>query len=123
MITNLVILSSVLLTNSQQAIIGEAGGKALVASQETIVQRTITLEDIVLSSRVSTNAIGFAFQRPPESSTVQALPSPPSHLAPTNLPSEHLKTDAIQVLNTNSPAYKRRMKLPTNAQPEQDPRK
>ncbi len=124
MLTNLVVLSIALVTNSQQAIIGEANGKALVASQETIVQRTITLEDVVLRSTVSTNVIGFAFPRvqPPTTQT----------LVPTNLTMSPELSKTVRDLqrDTNSPAYKhrlereQRMKPQTNAPPVQgDPRK
>jgi len=111
MITNLVILSVSLVTNSQQAIVGESNGKALLASQETVIQRTITLEDIVLKSAVTTNFVGFAF--PPRPAT------PPTNVATTNKP---------PTLNTNSPAYRyrleheqrtKRMKPSTNAPPVQ----
>ena len=109
MITNIVILATSLITNNQQAIVGESNGKALIASQETVVQRTITLEDVVLRSAVTTNFVGFAFQPRPAS-------------APTNVVATTNKPPAI---NTNSPAFKRRlereqrMKPNTNAPPQQ----
>lgn len=107
MITNIVVLSVVLVTNLQQAIVGESQGKALIASQETVVQRTISLEDIVLRSTVTTNAVGFAFAKPPPTVTVES---------PTN----------VVTLSTNdvrAPAFKRRlereqrMRPSTNAPP------
>ena len=109
MITNLVILATSLITNSQQAIVGEANGKALLASQETVIQRTITLEDVVLRNAVTTNFVGFAF--PPRPAT-----PPTNPVATTNKP---------PTINTNSPAFKRklereqRMKPNTNAPPQQ----
>jgi len=107
MITNLVILATTLITNSQQAIVGEANGKALLASQETIIQRTITLEDVVLRSTMTTNFVGFAFPARPAT-------APTNVVATTNKP---------PTVNTNSPAFKRRlereqrMKPNTNAPP------
>jgi hypothetical protein len=109
MITNIVILATSLITNSQQAIVGEANGKALIASQETVIQRTITLEDVVLRSAVTTNFVGFAF---PPRPTI----TPNNAVATTNKPPP---------INTNSPAFKRRlereqrMKPSTNALPKQ----
>ncbi len=105
MITNLVILSVSLLTNQQQAIVGESQGKALIASQETVVQRTITLEDVVLSSRVSTNAVGFAF---PQSKAPPTMP--PAIPSQTNAPN-------LQASNTNSPAFKRRLEREQRMKP------
>jgi hypothetical protein len=113
MITNLVTLSITLLTNSQQAIVGEANGKALVAVQDTVIRRTITLEDVVLTSTVTTNAIGFAFpQRPAVLSTNAPVTVAPPSTIPTNI-------------MTNSSAHKRRlereqrMRSLTNAPPQQ----
>ena len=109
MITNLVILSVSLVTNSQQAIVGESNGRALLASQETVIQRTITLEDVMLKSAITTNLVGFAL--PPRPAT-----TPTNVVANTNKP---------PTLNTNSPAFKRRlereqrMKPNTNAPPQQ----
>jgi len=109
MITNIVILATSLITNSQQAIVGESNGKAVIASQETVIQRTITLEDVVLRSAVTSNFVGFAFPPRP------AL-SPTNAVATTNKP---------PAINTNSPAFKRRlereqrMKPSTNAPPQQ----
>jgi len=126
MITNLVILSVSLVTNSQQAIVGESNGKALLASQETVIQRTITLEDVVLRSAVTTNFVGFAF------------PPRPAATPPSNLPTDALNNPRRNgygvasntnvppaAINTNSPAFKRRlereqrMKPSTNAPPQQ----
>jgi len=110
MITNIVILATSLITNSQQAIVGESNGRAMLASQETVIQRTITLEDIVLRSAVTTNLVGFAF--PPRPAT----PLPTNVVASTNRPTSG---------NTNTPAFKRRlereqrMKPSTNAPPQQ----
>ena len=109
MITNLVILSVSLVTNSQQAIVGESNGRAMLASQETVIQRTITLEDVMLKSAITTNLVGFA------------LPPRPA-ATPTNVVAN---TNKPPTLNTNSPAFKRRiereqrMKPSTNAPPQQ----
>ena len=109
MITNLVILSVSLVTNSQQAIVGESNGRAMLASQETVIQRTITLEDVMLRSAITTNLVGFA------------LPPRPA-ATPTNVVAN---TNKPPTLNTNSPAFKRRlereqrMKPSTNAPPQQ----
>jgi hypothetical protein len=131
MITNLVTLSITLLTNSQQAIVGEANGKALVASQETVIQRTITLEDVVLRSALTTNFVGFAFPprptTPPErilsrASEEAVLRGPPMEReVPLNLGN----TNTPRTINTNSPAFKRRLEREqrlrpsTNAPPQQ----
>jgi len=108
MITNLVILSVSLVTNSQQAIVGESNGRAMLASQETVIQRTITLEDVMLKSAITTNLVGFAL--PPRPAA-----TPTNVMATTNKPPSG---------NTNSPAFKRRLEREqrmksTNAPPQQ----
>jgi hypothetical protein len=105
--TNVIILSLTLVTNLQQAIVGESQGKALVASQETVIRRTITLEDVVLTSTVTTNAIGFAFPKPAPAAPFH----PPGPL--TNKPA--INTDSP--IYTNSPAYKRRLEREQRLRP------
>jgi len=100
--TNIFILSLSLMTNSQQAVIGQTNGKALIAAQETVVRRTVTVEDVLVSSRTTTNAVAIAF-------------------AP---PVANISTNPPRPINTNSPAFKRRLEREqrmkaTNAPPVQ----
>jgi len=122
--TNLIILSIVLTTNSQQAIVGESNGKALVATQEIIAQRVelgymhrgkpISIGDfsrVIGTPRLTTNAVPFAFTPRP------AVPTNASPIRP------QVATNAPPQPNTNSPAYQRRlereqrMRPTTNAPP------
>jgi hypothetical protein len=124
--TNLIILSIVLTTNSQQAIVGESNGKALVATQEIVAQRVelgymqrgkpISIGDfsrVIGTPRLITNAVPFAFTpRPPAPATNATVAVRPS-------------TNAPATINTNSPGYQRRlereqrMRPATNAPPQQ----
>jgi hypothetical protein len=102
--TNIILLSLTLATNHQQAVVGQANGKALLADQETVAQtiqlgyvshgKPISIGDFsrVLSTRLTTNAVLIAMPAPPTS-----MPIPPvTNAAPT-------------ISNTNSPGYKRRL--------------
>jgi hypothetical protein len=124
--TNLIILSISLVTNQQQAVVGESNGKALIASQETIVQRVdlgymkgarpISIGEfsrIIGQPRLTTNAIAFAFPPKPVATEIQN--------APTNKPLASPQPPA-RTENTNSPAFKRKQELlkqTTNAPPQQ----
>jgi len=92
--TNTFVLCVSLLTNSQQAVIGQTNGRALVVSQDTVVQRTVTVEDILLSSRAVTNLVPIAI----------AAPAPLVQVPNTG-------TNQYDVVHsgtpTNSPAYRR----------------
>jgi hypothetical protein len=123
--TNLIILSISLVTNQQQAVVGESNGKALIASQETVVQkvdlgylkggRPISIGEfsrIIGTPRLTTNAVAFAFA--PRSATTPEV-------APTNKPAAHPQP-ITHPENTNSPFFKRKqafLKQTTNAPPQQ----
>jgi len=123
--TNLIIFSISLVTNSQQAVVGESNGKALIASQETVVQkvdlgyvkggRPISIGEfsrIIGTPRLTTNAVAFAFA--PRSATTPEV-------APTNKPAAHPQP-ITRPENTNSPFFKRKqefLKQTTNAPPQQ----
>jgi hypothetical protein len=117
--TNIVLLSLTLVTNQQQAIVGQSGGKALLASQETVAQQielgylkrdskpvSIGTFSKVISTRLVTNAVPIAMPAPPTS--IPVPPVAPSPMPPA-IPS---RTDAPRVssaVNTNAPGYKRRL--------------
>ncbi len=114
--TNIVLLSLVLVTNSQHAIVGQANGKALLATQETVSQKIslgyldhgkpVLIGDFlkVLSTLLTTNAVPIAMPAPPSS-----LPMPPTTNAPL-VAVPNRGTNAYEVaypgMNTNSPAYR-----------------
>lgn len=113
--TNLIILSISLATNQQQAIVGEANGKALIASQETVVQkvdlgyikggRPISIGEfsrIIGTPRLTTNAVAFAFAPRPAATTPE--------VAPTNNPVARPQPTP-RTENTNSPAFRRKQEL------------
>jgi hypothetical protein len=93
--TNTFILCVSLLTNSQQAVVGQTNGRALVVYQDTVVQRTVTVEDVLLSERTVTNAVPIAIAAPATNSQPQSL-------------QERYPTQSLDA-RTNSPAFKRRM--------------
>jgi len=126
-LTNVIILSSSLISTNQQAIVGESNGRALIATQEMMIQQVElgymkggkpisigSFSRIVGSPRLTTNAVPFAF-----------TPRPSSIVNPTNaapaLP--QVATNAPTRPNTNSPAFQRRlereqrMRPSTNAPP------
>jgi hypothetical protein len=123
--TNIILLSLTLVTNQQQAIVGQSAGKAHLATQEVISQRaelgyvvdgkTIPLGALlsVVGTSISTNLIPIVMQpgfgvppsggRAGEAATGVKVPSAPS-------PSAILPAKAgTPNLNTNSPGFKRRM--------------
>jgi len=124
--TNLIILSISLVTNSQQAVVGESNGKALIASQETVVQkvdlgyvkggRPISIGEfsrIIGTPRLTTNAVAFAFT---------PRPAATPEVAPTNNPIARQQPPVRSSENTNSPSFKRKQELlkqTTNAPPQQ----
>jgi len=110
-------------TNSQQAIVGESNGKALVATQEIVAQRVelgymhrgkpISIGDfsrVIGTPRLTTNAVPFAFTpRPPAPATNATVAVRPS-------------TNAPATVNTNSPAYQRRLEREQRHQLMTDPK-
>jgi len=125
--TNLIILSISLVTNQQQAVVGESNGKALIASQETVVQkvdlgyvkggRPISIGEfsrIIGTPRLTTNAVAFAFA---------PRPTTAPEVAPTNNHPVARPQPAVRPAeNTNSPSFRRKQELlkqTTNAPPQQ----
>jgi len=125
MITNVIVLATSIISTNQQAIVGESNGRALIATQEMMIQQVElgymkrgkpvsigSFSRIVGSPRLTTNAVPFAFT--PRPGTPETVPTNNPAIRPSPQPVAPL------LQNTNSPAFRHRqefLKRQTNAPP------
>lgn len=113
--TNIILMSLVLVTNQQQAVVGGANGKALIATQEIVAQKLelgfmshgkpVSIGEFskVLSTRLTTNAVTIAMPAPPTSMLIPAVTNAPPVLVDTNSIGYRRRMEREQRFKTNTP--------------------